>query len=266
MNFNNKIRPLICCISFFLGTSNILYAMDNFNNISEENSENFVIMPKKGDYMVVYKKDLPNDVKWDEECTNCKRLFHFMFYKNSLEFIDHIKSKLSGEFSEFHDDDMCFIPYERECSPQEAYLNTKHHLCIECMKNYLKPHLLKICDDNNLKDIDQIIDYYVGNNEHLITLPQEFRSNKVFYNQLNSHCVICLNQLLLNALNVCMCSKGHLVHSDCFDEWKKKNNTCPLCKTTNNIKHIQQYIDPKILMSVALNERRKVQIKKCLIS
>jgi hypothetical protein len=46
-------------------------------------------------------------------------------------------------------------------------------------------------------------------------------------------CSICLNNIICNNTDVMLTNCGHMYHTSCFLRWYKKNNTCPMCKSTS---------------------------------
>jgi len=50
-------------------------------------------------------------------------------------------------------------------------------------------------------------------------------------------CQICFEDNSLGKLGFC-CKKNHKICKNCFNNWKKKNKKCPLCRTNLNDKWI----------------------------
>jgi hypothetical protein len=77
----------------------------------------------------------------------------------------------------------------------------------------------KICD-NCLKRIDKnCVDVYFCKCRHKII---ESDKNKEL------ECSICLEDIELEDIKKLKC--GHIYHTKCISEWKKENNTCPICR------------------------------------
>lgn len=105
-----------------------------------------------------------------EKCTCCSK----NLYKRNLN------SKL---------DFICFVPYEEHCAEPSIlhfFKNSTERLCRKCMIERLKPHLLKIMNENEITSYERII-RYVGKN--CLDLPREHWSPNECMNAYSSSTV-----------------------------------------------------------------------------
>ena len=67
-------------------------------------------------------------------------------------------------------------------------------------------------------------------------------------NQFDNECIICLKKFDNNKVYL---NCNHYFHKKCIEEWKKKSNTCPICRS--RISQIREVLTAKKLISKILS-------------
>jgi hypothetical protein len=74
---------------------------------------------------------------------------------------------------------------------------------------------------------------YIYNNRYsinIINLNVVNKKNSVFIPQFKDECVICLESIKDRSSNKYFLVCGHVFHTYCISEWKKKSRNCPICR------------------------------------
>jgi RING finger/CHY zinc finger protein 1 len=61
---------------------------------------------------------------------------------------------------------------------------------------------------------------------------QPLVNKKCVANRLDTNCPICFEELFTSTTNPFPMSCGHMIHINCFNQYVRTNDTCPLCRKT----------------------------------
>jgi hypothetical protein len=156
------------------------------------------------------------------------------FDNNNNEFIGDIIN--NGNYGKFNFSPMSLI--KMLAVGQSKLASEADLLHIQGMPNYPIPLNNNYVDFNNT---NRIVEYYPGRHRH------NFRNNVVVPTSPNNlaeeekekeekeeeimTCRICLDELCSTENNKMELECGHSFHQNCLDEWRKENNTCPICRS-----------------------------------
>ena len=159
------------------------------------------------------------------------------FDANNNEFVGDIMN--NGNYGKFNFSPMSLI--KMLAVGQSKLASEADLLHVQGMPNYPIPSNNNYVNFNNT---NRIVEYYPGRHRH------NFRNNVVVPTPANNlaadeedededeqedeketmTCRICLDDLCSTENNKMDLECGHSFHQNCLNEWRKENNTCPICR------------------------------------
>ena len=148
---------------------------------------------------------------------------------NHNEFVGNITN--NGNFGSFNFSPMDLV--KMLAVGQSKLAASANLLHIEGMPNYQVPLNNDYLDFN---DTNRIVNYYPGrhryNFRNNIVVPTQIVNENIETNvEEKETCRICLDDLCSREHNKMELECGHSFHKDCLEEWRRENNTCPICRT-----------------------------------
>lgn len=190
----------------------------------------------------------------------------YFFNVNKFErnkFIGNIDSR--GNYGKFIFSPMDLI--KMLAVGQSKLASEANLLHVEGMPNYPVPI------NNNCFDFyntNSIVNYYHNNRVNFrnnVIVPTSYR-NRVDVRNYSSDsedeeeeqetCRICLDEFENNQRKILEC--GHSYHEHCLNEWRRENNTCPICRSEIKIR-TSRYLYDRILRQ-RLNSRNRRILRK----